>query len=62
MSPKAGYQESFAEFVEGAKWSPAQWYSIKPLHNGILSLADLLEVSAENLQTLLTKTGLGKLG
>jgi hypothetical protein len=61
MSPKVGYREIFAEFVEGAKQSPAQWYSIKPLHNGIPSLADLLEVSAENLQTLLSKAGLGKL-
>jgi hypothetical protein len=59
MSPKVGYREIFAEFVEGAKQSPAQWYSIKPLHNGIPSLADLLEVSAENLQTLLSKAGLG---
>jgi hypothetical protein len=62
MSPKAGYQEIFAEFVVGAKQSPAQWYSIKPLQNGIPSLADLLEVSVENLQTLLSKAGLGKLG
>jgi hypothetical protein len=52
MSTKAGYQEIFAEFVEGAKQSPAPWYSIKPLQNGIPSLADLLEVSVENLQTL----------
>jgi hypothetical protein len=52
MGTKAGYQEIFAEFVEGAKQAPAQWYSITPLHNGNSSLADLLEVSGENLQTL----------
>jgi hypothetical protein len=61
MSTKAGYQEIFAEFVVGAKPSPAQWYSLKPLQTGIPSLADLLEVSPENLQTLLTRAGLGKL-
>jgi hypothetical protein len=44
MSPKAGYQEIFAEFIEGAKQSPAQWYSIKPLQNGIPSLVDLWKV------------------
>jgi hypothetical protein len=32
------------------------------LYNGIPRLADLLEVSAENLQTVLKKAGLGKLG
>jgi hypothetical protein len=62
MTTKAGYQEIFAEFIVGAEQSPAQWYSLKPLHKGIPSLADLLEVSAENLQTLLSKAGLGKLG
>jgi hypothetical protein len=62
MSTKAGYQEIFAEFVEGVKQSEAQWYSVKPLHNGIPSLADLLEVSSENLQILLMKAGIGNLG
>jgi hypothetical protein len=62
MTTKAGYQEIFAESVVGAKQSPAQWYSLKPLHKGVPSLADLLEVSAENLQTLLSKDGLEKLG
>jgi hypothetical protein len=57
-----GYQEIFAEFVVAVKESEAQWYSIKPLQNDIPSLADLLEVSAENLQTLFVKAGLGKLG
>jgi hypothetical protein len=57
----ARYQEIFAEFVEGAKEAPAQWYSIKPLYNGIPSLADLLEVSAENMQMVLKNAGLGKL-
>jgi hypothetical protein len=47
MGTKAGYQEILAEFVEGAKQAPAQWYSITPLHNGILSLVDLLKMSAE---------------
>jgi hypothetical protein len=32
MCTKAGYQEIFAEFVEGAKPSEAQWYSVKPLY------------------------------
>ncbi len=62
MSRNASYQEIFAEFVVGARESEAQWYSIKPLHNDIPSLADLLEVSAENLQGLFVKAGLGKLG
>jgi hypothetical protein len=60
MSTKAGYQEIFADFFTRAKSLQAQWYSLKPLHSGIPSLADLLEVSPENLQTLLTKAGLGK--
>ena len=62
MCTKAGYQEIFAEFVEGAKQSEAQWYSLKPLHKGIPSLADLLEVSSENLHILLMKAGIGNLG
>ncbi len=62
MCTKAGYQEIFAEFIEGAKLSEAQWYSVKPLHQGIPNLADLLEVSSENLQILLTKAGIGNLG
>jgi hypothetical protein len=61
MDTKARYQEIFAEFVEGAKQAPAQWYSITPLQNGIPSLADLLEVSGENLQTLFKNAGLGRL-
>ena len=62
MCTKAGYQEIFAEFVEGAKPSEAQWYLVKPLHKGIPSLADLLEVSSESLQILLMKAGIGNLG
>ncbi len=62
MCTMAGYQEIFAEFIQGAKPSEAQWYSIKPLHQGIPSLADLLEVSSENLQILLMKAGTGNLG
>ena len=62
MSMKTSYQEIFAEFVEGAKPSEAQWYLVKPLHKGIPSLADLLEVSSENLQILLMKAGIGNLG
>jgi hypothetical protein len=41
--------------VEGAKPSEARWYSVKPLHKGIPSLADLLEVMSENLQIILMK-------
>jgi hypothetical protein len=62
METNACYREIFAEFVEGVQESEAQWYSIKPLHNEIPSLADPMEVSLENLQTLLVKGGLGKLG
>jgi hypothetical protein len=58
----ACYREIFAEFVEGIKESEAQWYSIKPLLNDTPSLADLMEVSSENLQTHLVKGSLGKLG
>jgi hypothetical protein len=61
MSVNAFCQEIF-EFVVGARESEAQWYSIKPLHNDIPSLGDLLEVSALNLQGLFVKAGLGKLG
>jgi hypothetical protein len=50
MSTNECYQEILADFVEGVKESQAQWYSIKPLQNDIPSLADLLEVSAENIQ------------
>jgi hypothetical protein len=62
MATNACYQEILAEFVEGVKESQAQWYSIKPLQNDIPSFANLLEVSAENLQSLFAKAGLGKLG
>jgi hypothetical protein len=40
----------------------AQWYFLRPLHSEIPSLADLLEVSPENLQHLSVKGGLEKLG
>jgi hypothetical protein len=62
MCTKADYQEIFAEFLEGTKPSKAQWYSVKPLHKGIPSLADLLEVLSENLQIILMKAGIGNLG
>jgi hypothetical protein len=62
MCWKAGCQEFFAEFVEGTTPSEAQWYSVKALHKGIPSLADLLQVSSENLQILLMKAGIGNLG
>jgi hypothetical protein len=62
MSANAFQQESFAEFVAGARESEAQWYSMKPLHNDVPSLVNLLEVSAENLLGLFVKAGLGKLG
>jgi hypothetical protein len=62
MGTTAGYQEIIAEFIEGAKQAPAQWYSIQPLGNGIPSLSDLLEVSAENLRTILKNAGLVKFG
>jgi hypothetical protein len=59
-SKKSGYQEIFAEFVEGVKESEAQWYSIKSLHNDIPCLAELLKVSAENLESFFMEGGLGK--
>jgi hypothetical protein len=62
MTTKASIQEIFAEFVVGVKESEAQWYSIKPLHNDIPSLGDLLEVSPENLLSLFVQAGFGKLG
>jgi hypothetical protein len=43
MSTNGSYEEIFAEFVVGVKESEAQWFSIKPLQNDFLSLADLLE-------------------
>jgi hypothetical protein len=51
MSTTSGYQDIFTEFIEGVKESEAQWYSIKPLHYDISSLADFLEVQADNLAT-----------
>jgi hypothetical protein len=59
---KASYQEIFASFFKEVGRSEAQWYSLKPLHSDIPSLADLLGVSPENLQHLFVKGGLGKLG
>jgi hypothetical protein len=59
MSTKASYQEVFASFFKEVGRSEAQWYSLKPLHSSqIPSLADLLEVSPENLQQLFAKGGL----
>jgi hypothetical protein len=62
MSNHVTYQEILAGFVVVVKKSEAQWYSIKPLQNDIPSLVNLLEVSAENLQSLLVKVGMGKFG
>jgi hypothetical protein len=62
MSSKASYQESFASFFKEVGRSEAQLYSLKPLHSQIPRLADLLEVSPENLQHLFVEGGLGKLG
>jgi hypothetical protein len=63
MSTNGRYQEIFAaEFVVGVKESEAQWYSIKTLQNDIPSLADLLEVPVDNLQSVLVMFGLGNLG
>jgi hypothetical protein len=62
MSTKVGLQEAFAAFVKEVSRSEAHWYSLKPLHNDIPSLADLMEVSPENLQRLFAKGGLGRLG
>jgi hypothetical protein len=62
MNVKANYQEIFSLFFKEVGGSEAQWYSLKPLHSQIPSLADLLEVSPDNLQHLLVKGGLGKLG
>jgi hypothetical protein len=58
----AGYQEAFASFFKETNRSEAHWYSLKPLHKDIPSLADVLEVSPENIQRLLVNSGLGKFG
>jgi hypothetical protein len=55
MSTKASYQEIFASFFKEVGRSEAHWYSFKPLHKDIPSLADLLEVSQENLRKLFVK-------
>jgi hypothetical protein len=48
--------------LKGSKsLKPNGTYSIKPLLNDIRSLADLLGVSAENIQGLFSKGGLGKI-
>jgi hypothetical protein len=62
MSTKEGFQEAFAAFFKEANRSSAQWYSLRPLHDEIPSLADVMEVSPENLQRLLVKGGLGRFG
>jgi hypothetical protein len=62
MTIKASYQEIFVLFFNEVGCSEVQWYSLKPLHSEILSLADLLGVSPENLQHLFVKGGLGKYG
>ena len=62
MSTKASYQEIFAAFFKEVGRSAARWYSLKPLVGEIPSLADLLEVSPDNLQHLFVKGGLGNLG
>jgi hypothetical protein len=53
MSKKGSYQEIFADFLVGVKESESQWGSIKPRQNNISSLADLLKVLVDNLQSLL---------
>jgi hypothetical protein len=58
MGPKAGYQEIVAKFVGGGKQAPAQWYSIRLLHNIIPSLVDLLKVSADKLQSVKIESSL----
>jgi hypothetical protein len=60
MNTDVTYQEILAGFVVGVKEPEVHWYSIKPLQNAFPSLADLLEVSAANLESLLVKGGLGK--
>jgi hypothetical protein len=62
MSTKEGFQEVFAAFFKEVNQSEAQWYSLKPLLNEIPSLANVLEVSPENLQRLFVKGGLGRFG
>jgi hypothetical protein len=58
----SGCQEIFAEFVGAVKESKAQWCSIKPVQSDAPTLADLLDISVENPQTLPVKSGFRKLG
>jgi hypothetical protein len=52
MKRNACYRQIFAEFLHGVKESKPQWYSIKPLHYDIASLADLMEVHENLLRDL----------
>jgi hypothetical protein len=48
---KEGFQEAFAAFFKEVNRSEAQWYSLKPLHNEIPSLSDVLEVSCQRISS-----------
>ena len=61
MISRTGYQGIFADLIERVKELEPQWYSIKPLDTNIPVLADLPEVSKNNLKNLLVEFGLGKL-
>ena len=48
----------FSRFVAGASESNSQWYSVKPISNGIPSMSELFGVNNTNLERLLILAGL----
>ena len=49
----------FAAFLAAAAKEEAHWYSVKPLSEGVPSLASLLGVSNDNLDLILSLSGFG---
>jgi hypothetical protein len=49
----------FAAFLSAAAKADAHWYSVKSLSEGFPSLAELLGVSNDNLDQLLSLSGFG---
>jgi hypothetical protein len=51
----------FATFLSAAAKADAHWYSVRSLSEGVPSLAALLGVSSNNLDTILTLSGFGRI-